>query len=252
MKRLLTAFLLVLAASLPASAGSITVFAAASLTNAMADCKTGFEAAHPGETVMLEFAASGALLERLGTGTACDVFVSADPDTMTLAVDRRRVEPGTRRVVALNELVLAVPAGNPAKVDNLDSLSRGGVRRVGVGNPESVPAGRYARRALQQKALWFALTSKLVYYPSVRHVLAALAKDEIDAGFVYATDAASAGKAVVVAAPVPLPAPVTYVAAVAAKAADPRLAAAFLDYLTSPDGQATLGRFGFAPPPLQQ
>ena len=146
--------------------------------------------------------------------------------------------------------VLAVPAGNPAKVDNLDSLSRGGVRRIGVGNPESVPAGRYAKRALQQKALWFALTSKLVYYPSVRHVLAALAKGEIDAGFVYATDAA-AGRAVAVAAPVPLPSPVTYVAAVAAKAADPKMAAAFINYLASPEGVATLGRYGFAPPPQQ-
>ena len=251
MKRLLAALVLVLAASLPASAGSITVFAAASLTNAFADIKTGFEAAHPGDTVALEFAASGALLERLGTGAACDVFVSADPDTMTLAVDRRRVEAGTRKVVASNKLVLAVPAGNPAKVDNLDSLSRGGVRRVGVGNPESVPAGRYAKRALQQKALWFALTSKLVYYPSVRHVLAALAKGEIDAGFVYATDAASAGQAVAVAATIPLPSPVTYVAAVAAKAADPKLAAAFIGYLATPEGLATLGRYGFAPPPQQ-
>lgn len=251
MKRLLAALLLVLAASLPALAGSITIFAAASLTNALADCKAGFEAAHPGDTLTLEFAASGALLERLGAGAPCDVFVSADPETMTLAVDRRRVEPGTRKVVALNDLVLAVPAGNPAKVDNLDSLSRGGVRRIGVGNPESVPAGRYAKRALQQKALWFALTSKLVYYPSVRHVLAALAKGEIDAGFVYATDAAAAGRAVAVAAPVPLPAPVTYVAAVAVKAADTKLAAAFIDYLVSPEGLATLGRYGFTPPPQQ-
>ncbi|BAH75437.1 molybdate ABC transporter substrate-binding protein [Solidesulfovibrio magneticus] len=251
MKRLFAALLLILAASLPASAGSITVFAAASLTNALADCKTGFEAAHPGDTLAMEFAASGTLLERLGTGVPYDVFVSADPETMTLAVDRRRVDGATLRVVALNDLVLAVPAGNPAKVDNLDSLSRGGVRRIGVGNPESVPAGRYAKRALQQKALWFALTSKLVYYPSVRHVLAALAKDEIDAGFVYATDAASAGKAVAVAAPVPLPSPVTYVAAVAAKTAEPKLAAAFISYLASPQGVATLGRYGFAPPPQQ-
>ena len=125
------------------------------------------------------------------------------------------------------------------------------MRRVGVGNPESVPAGRYAKRALQQKALRFALTSKLVYYPSVRHVLAALAKGEIDAGFVYATDVASAGRAVAVAAPVPLPSPVTYMAAVAAKAADPRLAAAFIGYLASPQGLATLERHGFAPPARQ-
>ena len=85
MKRLFAALLLILAASLPASAGSITVFAAASLTNALADCKTGFEAAPPGDTLALEFAASGTLLERLGTGAPCDVFVSAAQPTFCSA-----------------------------------------------------------------------------------------------------------------------------------------------------------------------
>ena len=252
MKRLLLAILLALAVCRPAFAGEITVFAAASLVNAFAVIKADFEAAHPGDTIHLDFAASGALLGRMDAGAACDVFASADRDTMTLATDRNRIDPATRMVFAGNTLVLAVPAGNAARVSGLDSLSLGGVRRIGVGNPESVPAGRYAKRALQQKALWFALTSKLVYYPSVRHVLAALEQGEIDAGFVYATDVSAAGKAVATAASISLTPPIVYTAARAKAAGNKQLAADFLAYLATPQVVSTLSGFGFLPPPTQQ
>jgi len=248
MRRLAAAFLLLATLQLPAWAGEIRVYAAASLANALAAVKTGYERLHPDDVVTPVFAASGALLSRMDGGAACDVFISADPDTMTMAVDKRRVDPASRTVIAGNTLVLAVPAGNPAHVTGLAALSQGGVQRIGVGNPESVPAGRYAKRALQRQALWFALTSKLVYYPSVRHVLAAVEKGEIDAGFVYATDAAIAGAAVATAAVVPLSPPVTYTAAVAAKAANARGAAAFLAYLVTPEARAALARFGFDAP----
>ncbi len=122
------------------------------------------------------------------------------------------------------------------------------MRRIGVGNPESVPAGRYAKRTLQDKALWFALTSKLVYYPSVRHVLAALSGREIDAGFVYATDAAIAGDTVATAAVVPTTPPVAYPGAIAADALNPVGGAAFLDFLATPEARETFARFGFTTP----
>ncbi|MYL83149.1 molybdate ABC transporter substrate-binding protein [Desulfovibrio aerotolerans] len=251
MKRLLAALVLVIAACRPAAAGEITVFAAASLVNAFTAVKADFEQLHPGNTIHLDFAASGALLGRMDAGAACDVFVSADRDTMTMAVDKRRVDPASRLVFAGNTLVLAVPPGNPARVKDLDSLSQGGVRRIGVGNPETVPAGRYAKRALQQKALWFALTSKLVYYPSVRHVLTAVSHGEVDAGFVYATDAAAPGITVGTAASLVLSPPITYTAARSAAAKDTRLAADFLAYLATPQAKATLAVFGFTPPPTQ-
>jgi molybdate transport system substrate-binding protein len=248
MKRLVVALLLLLATSLPAWAGEISVFAAASLTNVLDALKEDFAKSHPGDTLSPVFAASGILLTRIGNGETCDVFLSADTTTMDTAIDTRRVDPASRVVFAGNTLVLAVPAGNPAHVKGLDTLSQGGVRRIGVGNPESVPAGRYANRALQQKALWFALTSKLVYYPSVRHVLTALKNGDIDAGFVYATDAAIAGKAVGIAVTIPLTPPIAYAAAISAKAKDRQAAAAFLTYLASPEAKAILTRFGFTTP----
>ena len=253
MKRPLLASVLLLALSLAAclsaSAGEITVFAAASLTNAFTALKADFERLHPGDVIKLDFAASGALLGRMDAGATCDVFASADRDTMTMAVDRGRVDAATRLVIAGNTLVLVVPAGNPARVQGIESLSQGGVRRVGVGNPESVPAGRYAKRGLQQKALWFALTSKLVYYPSVRHVLAAVEHGDVDAGFVYATDASAAGKAVETAAAMALSPPVVYTAALATTVREKPLAAAFLAYLATPKALETLAGFDFAPPP---
>lgn len=244
----LALLLMVVFLSLPAQAGDIVVFAAASLTNAVETMAPLFAARHPGLTVRPVFAASGALLGRMDNGELCDVFLSADAQTMDAAEDRGRILAASRTVFAGNTLVLAVPEGNPARVAGLESLFLGGVQRIGVGNPESVPAGRYAKRALQTRAMWFALTGKLVYYPSVRHVLSAVKAGACDAGFVYATDAAIAGKAVNIAATVPLTPEVSYAAAVAAKAPDPRGAAAFLDFLATPEAKTVLTRFGFTVP----
>ncbi len=248
MKKLLLAALLVLLSTLPAQAARISVFAAASLTDAFNALAAGFEKSQPGDTLALTFAASGELLRRMESGEPADVFASADTATMDAAADKQRILPTTRIHFAVNTLVLAAPAGNPARVAGLESLLRGGVRRIGVGNPESVPAGRYAKQALHQKALWFALTAKLTYFPSVRHVLAALANGSIDAGFVYATDAAMAGPSVTVVETIPLSPPVTYAAAVTTAAKDKAVAAAFLAYLASPEARAVLARFGFGAP----
>ena len=248
MKRCVLALALVISCALPARAGEVVVFAAASLTNAVGEMIPLFSQLHPDLTVRADFAASGALLHRMDNGDPCDVFLSADTQTMDAAEDRGRIDAKTRAAFAGNALVLAVPAGNPAGVTGLESLSQGGVRRIGVGNPDSVPAGRYAKRALQKRAMWFALTSKLVYYPSVRHVLAAIRKNDCDAGFVYATDAAIAGKAVDVAATVPLTPPVTYAGAVATAASNRQGAAPFLAFLTTPEARAILSRYGFTLP----
>jgi molybdate transport system substrate-binding protein len=248
MTRLLTALALIVALALPAGAADLSVFAAASLSDALAAIKADYEQGHPGTSVTVTNAASGALLRRMQGGETADLLVSADTATMDEAVATGRVDPASRVDVAGNTLVLAVPAGNPAQVVGLESLTLGGVRRVGVGNPESVPAGRYAKRALSPKALWFALTSKLVYFPSVRHVLSALAGRDLDAGFVYRTDAVIAGAAVDIVATFPLTPPVVYVAAKSTTSRDKPEATAFLTYLTSPAAREVLSRFGFTTP----
>ena len=244
----LCALLLLLLTALPARAADLSIFAAASLTEVTQALKTDFEKTHPDLTLTITNAASGDLLRRMETGAAADVLLSADTATMDAAVAKQQVLADSLTPFAGNVLVMAVPAGNPARIDGLEDLTRGGVRRIGVGNPESVPAGRYAKRALHEKALWFALTSKLVYYPSVRHVLSALANQQVDAGFIYRTDAVLTGQAVAIVATIPLKPPVTYVAARATTSHTPKDAAAFVAYLTSTEARSILGRFGFAVP----
>jgi len=248
MIRLLAATLLALSLAVPARAAEIAVYAAASLTDVFGAIKADFEKSHPGRTVALTTAASGDLLQRLRAGQTADVLATADLDTMDAAADSGIVRPASRSNFAGNALVMAVPAGNPAGVTDLDALSLGGVRRIGVGNPESVPAGRYAKRALGKQALWYALTSKLIYFPSVRHVLTALCERKIDAGFVYRTDAYLVRRQVDIVLTLPLSPPVTYVAALTAKAPHPGEAAAFLAYLSTPEARARLAAFGFTVP----
>lgn len=248
MKRLWLALILSCLLAHTAQGATIEVFAAASLTDVFGAIAADFEKEHPQTTIHLTTAASGDLLDRLRHGQAADVLASADMDTMDAAISGRYATPASRVVFAGNALVMAVPAGNPADVKNLDDLSRGGVRRVGVGNPESVPAGRYAKRALSQRALWFALTSKLVLFPSVRHVLSALRDRTLDAGFVYRTDAFLAAKTVTIATTLTLSPPVTYVAAQTTASQHPEEADAFLAYLRSPKAQKQLTAFGFTLP----
>ena len=129
----------------PAKAAEMTISGAASLTNAFTELKGLFEKQHPGLTAHVNFAASNPLLKQIQEGAPVDVFASADQATMDKAVASKVVDPATRRDFALNDLVLIVPAGGKKPADLADLKN---FKRIAVGNPDSVPAGRYAREAL--------------------------------------------------------------------------------------------------------
>ena len=129
-----------------ASAGEMTVSAAASLTNAFAELKTAFEKSHQGLTVHTNFAASNPLLKQMQEGAPVDVFASADQETMDKAQKARLIKPESRRNFVSNTVVLIVPAQGK-KFDSLADLTK--ARRIAVGSPESVPVGRYTRDALK-------------------------------------------------------------------------------------------------------
>ena len=227
---------------------SLTVSAAVSLTEAMKDLGKAFEAANPGVTVAFNLGASGQLYQQLEQGAPVDVFVSADQKWMDKAQQADLLAPGLRKDIAANALVLAVPAGNPAKVTSLSDLAAERVKRVAMGNPRTVPAGAYAQGALDAGGLTQAVSSKLIYAESVRQALDYLARGEVDAGLVYATDAKVVEGRVSVAAQVPTTTRVTYPMAVLKAAAKPALAAKFLDLTVSPEGQQILARYGFSRP----
>ena len=170
----------------------LIVSAAASLTNAFQDVGKKFEAANPGVKVIFNFAASGPLLQQIEGGAPVDVFASADQKTMDQAKEKRLILDESRKDFAGNQLVLIVPAGSKALVKGARDLAGHEVIRVALGKPETVPVGRYTQEALTNAGLWETLTPKFIYGDSVRQVLDYVARGEVDAGFVFATDAAIA------------------------------------------------------------
>lgn len=249
MKRLLLALFLVptlLAGSVHAA--DLTVSAAASLNEAFTELAPLFEKSRPGVKPAYNFAASGPLLKQIEQGAPVDVFASADQKTMDEAAGKKLIDPATRTTFAKNALVLAVPVANKAKIAGLADLAGAGVARLAVGNPETVPAGRYAKAALTKSGDWDKLASKFILAESVRQVLDYLARGEVEAGFVYATDAATVKDKVMVVAEIPLETPVAYPAAVVAASKNAEAAKAFVAFLVSPEAGAVLAKWGFAAP----
>lgn len=231
-----------------AHAGEVTVSAAASLTNAFKDIAQSYEAQHPGSKVLLNFGASGALLQQMAKGAPVDVFASADQETMDAAGKQGLIVAAERHDFVRNALVVVVPGDSGQAPGRLEDLLQPAVQKVAIGNPDSVPVGRYARRALEAASLWEGVSAKAVNTQNVRQSLDYVARGEVDAGFVYATDAAVMKDKVRVAFEVPLDVAITYPIARTAASANAEDAQRFVAFVMSPDGQAILGRYGFQKP----
>ena len=244
MKRI-AAVLLTCAAG-AASAADITISAAASLNNAFREAAAAYEAAHPGDKVLLNFGASDALVAQIAKGAPVDVFASADQEAMDKALPH--IAAGSRRDFASNRLVVAVPAKSALQLRTLADLGQPAVRRLTTGNPASVPAGRYTKAALEKAGQWTTLEQKFVFATNVRQALDYVARGEVEAGFVYQTDVASQADKVRSVLAVPTVAPITYPLAVIKGAPNAAGARAFADFIMSAGGQAILAHHGFGKP----
>ena len=241
-------------AAFPAAGGEVTVFAAASLTDAFAQIKTDLEAANPDLTITYSFAGSQALVTQLAEGAEADVFASADIAQIRAAIENGSIS-SEAVTFARNRLALVTPADNPAGIDS----------PVDLGNPDlklvlaqaEVPVGRYARDAICLMGRDTArygdgfvarVAANIVSEEEdVRGVLTKVRLGEADAGIVYLSDADSAGDEVqLVEIPDAVNAVATYPIAVVAGGSE-ALGNAFISYILSADGQATLSGFGFAP-----
>ena len=234
----------------------LTVFAAASLTEAMGALSGAFEANYPGVRVEFNFAGSQTLRTQLEHGAAADVFAAADWEQMA-AVKKAGLVGNTPVYFAANRLTVAAPAGSDA-VRTLADLGRPGVR-IAVAAAE-VPAGAYARNALALLAAGgeypedfarAALSNVATNETSVRGVAQKVALGEVDAGIIYETDAAAAqyaGRLRTIEIPLRFNPAAQYPIATLAVAARPAMAQAFVDFTRSDAGQAILREHGFAPP----
>lgn len=228
------------------------VFAAASLKEVLdAAGEAWVRRGHPRPVV--SYAASPALARQIDQGAPADLFVSADPQWMDWLEARQRVRAATRVPLAGNRLVLIGPtAATPAALRIAPgfplaaALGPGG--RLAVAEVETVPAGRYARAALESLGVWTSVASRLAQTENVRVALSLVARGEAPLGIVYATDARAEPRVRVIGAFDPSAHPsIAYPAAITAASRSAR-AQPFLDFLRSPDGQAVFDVFGFTPP----
>jgi molybdate transport system substrate-binding protein len=237
------------AASSPATAEdkTLTVFAAASMKNALDDIDAAF-AAKTGIKVSASYAASSTLAKQIEQGAPADIFVSADTDWMDYAVSKRTIDEPTRVNLLGNSIVLIAP--KDSKIDNVpigpgfDLAKLAGDGRIATGDVKSVPVGKYAKAALEKLGAWQAAEPKFAMAESVRAALLLVARGEAALGIVYSTDAkVESGVKIVGTFPADTHPPIIY--PVAATATAKPEAKAYLDYLHSAAAKAVLEKYGF-------
>ncbi|WP_298233343.1 molybdate ABC transporter substrate-binding protein [uncultured Azohydromonas sp.] len=246
--RCAVAVLALAAAALPALAQQLTVAIDSSLGAAMNTVARDFEASRRGVRVTLETGPSGQLLQRIGEEQVADVLAGADVLTMERGEQRRLLLAEPRISFATNTLVLVVPASRHLPVQRLSDLARPEVTRIAMGRPTTVPAGHYAREAINAQRLWSSLQRKVVIVEDTPDVIKMVASADAEAGFVYATDAAAAAGRVRVVETLSTATPIHHAATVVATSKNPVLAREFITYLRSEPARAVFRRFGFGVP----
>lgn len=250
LRRLRAAALIVLIAFGPAQAAcaqDVVVFAAASLTNALDEAARAFEQ-QGGARLKISYAASSALAKQIESGAPADLFISADLDWMNYLEQRHLIQTATRRNVLGNRLVLVAPADGDLKVEikpglDLAGFLRGG--RLAMADPDSVPAGRYGKAALEKLGLWNSVRAAVAPAESVRAALLFVSRREAPLGIVYATDAAADPRVRIVGVfPEDSHPPIIYPAALTADSKNPS-AARLLEFLGSPAVMPIFEKEGF-------
>ncbi|HTA64957.1 MAG TPA: molybdate ABC transporter substrate-binding protein [Xanthomonadaceae bacterium] len=228
----------------------LTVFAAASLKESLDNAEHAWEAAGHAKAVV-SYAASSALAKQIEQGAPADVFISADNQWMDYLQDKKLVEPASRFVLVRNGLVLVAPTTSalssldPGKRDAV--LSALGSGRLAVAETSSVPAGIYAKQALQKLGLWDAVSAHLAQGENVRATLEYVARGDTPLGIVYLTDAKAEPRVKVLATfDARTHEPIVYPAARTTAAADPKTAAAFLEFLRGKQATDAFHAAGFA------
>ncbi len=231
---------------------TLTVFAAASLTNAFGEIGKAFETVNPGVTVTFNFAGSQALRTQVEQGAQADVFASANTKEMDTLVTGNFVAAESAQVFLTNQLVVILPASNPAGLTALADLTKSGLKLVLAA--KEVPVGNYALQVLDKLdvALGAGYKDKVLanvvsYENDVKQVVAKVQLGEADAGIVYLSDTVAAPELQKIEIPAENNVVAKYPLATLAESKNPELARAFIAYVLSTDGQATLKKWGFLP-----
>jgi molybdate transport system substrate-binding protein len=235
---------------------TLNIFAAASLTDAFTEIGEMFEAAHPGVRVAFNFAGSQQLAQQIIEGAPADVFASANNKQMDVVIEAGGIEAGSQETFATNSLVVVVPQDNPGALNELKDLAQAGLKLVLAA--KEVPVGQYSLEFLAKASLdpGFApsfredvIRNVVSYEDNVKAVLTKVALGEADAGIVYASDITGENAASVVRLDIPevLNVAAAYPIAPVVESRYPDLAQAFIELVTSPEGQSILEKYHFNP-----
>jgi len=222
----------------------LTISAAASLQDATGELKTIYEKQHSNMTVTFNLASSGALQQQIEQGAPADLFISAGKAQVDALAAKGLLVDSSRKDLLGNELVLV--AGKDSKLTGFEGLTDASVKKLSIGEPDTVPAGQYAKETLTSLKLWDQLQPKMVLAKDVRQVLTYVETGDVDAGLVYRTDAAiSKDVKVVAAAPAGSNKPIVYPVAVIKSTKHQKEAEEFEAFLQSDDAVKVFEKYGF-------
>ena len=224
----------------------LVIFGAMSLTDALTEISQRFGAVR-NLKVYCNFAGSSTLQRQIEKGAPADVFISASPKQIDALQGEGLIYEDSRRAILNNRLVLVAPANSSLSMTDVGLLAQDSVRRIAIGEPNSVPAGIYGKEALTHLGVWDTVQPKLVPGADVRSTLAYVESGEVDVGVVYQTDAGFSEKVrIIYQFPNSSHSPIVYPAAVLRNTAHKALAQAFLEYLQTAEVAAIFEKYGFS------
>ena len=222
----------------------LNISAAASLKEAMADLEAAYTSKNPEISFVVNYGSSGSLQQQIEQGAPCDLFISAGEKQMTALEEEGLLLDGTNKDLVKNSLVLVT--SNDSEISSIDSLNSDAVSKIALGEPSSVPAGKYADETLTSLAIKDSLNNKLVFAKDVKEVLAWTASGNADAGFVYLSDALSSdGVKIVETISEEYHSPITYPVAIIKDSDDIDAAKAFEDFLFTDEAQEIFEKYGY-------
>lgn len=222
----------------------LNISAAASLKEAMADLETVYTSKNPEVSFVVNYGSSGSLQQQIEQGAPCDLFISAGEKQMTALDEEGLLLDGTNKDLVKNSLVLI--SNNNSEITSIDSLTSDTVSKIALGEPSSVPAGKYADETLTSLAIKDSLNDKLVFAKDVKEVLAWTASGNADVGFVYLSDALSNENVKIVETiSEEYHSPITYPVAVIKDSQNIDAAKAFEDFLFSDEAQNIFEKYGY-------
>ena len=228
------------------SSEELVIFGAMSLTDALTEVSQRFGEAR-NVKVYCNFAGSSTLQRQIEKGAPADVFISARPQQIDALQADGLIYEGSRRAILSNRLVLIAPVSSPLAMTDVGPLVQDSIRRIAIGEPNSVPAGIYGKEALTHLGIWETVQSKLIPSADVRSTLAYVESGEVDVGVVYQTDAAISQKVrIIYQFPNSSHTPIVYPAAVLRDTGHRALAQAFLEYLQTAEVAAIFKKYGFS------